>query len=245
MRSEETPRQSEADTRLQLEFNRWAEAGEGEKMEQHHLDITQKTIRLMQLCAEDRVLDLGCGSGWATRLLARSLADVQSANTAATGQVVGLDVSDEMIRLAQASSKNFKNVSYVCGSALGIPWQEDFFDKVLSVESFYYYPDQELALEEIRRVMAVKGRLFILINLYKDNAFSLQWVDKLKVPVHVRSSAEYSEMLKRHGFIDVEARQVPDDTPTPDDYKTKSFHSLADLRAFKRMGALLLMATKT
>ena len=37
---------------------------------------------------------------------------------------------------------------------------------------------------------------------------------------------------------------VPDDTPTPDDYKTKSFHSLDDLKAFKRAGALLLMATK-
>jgi hypothetical protein len=42
----------------------------------------------------------------------------------------------------------------------------------------------------------------------------------------------------------VEARRIPDDTPTPDDYKTKSFSSLEDLRAFKREGALLLMASK-
>src|SRR5580704_11693634 len=63
------------DERLQREFNRWAEAGEGEKMERHHLDITGKTIRLMDLRPGDRVLDLGCGSGWATRLLARLVAD--------------------------------------------------------------------------------------------------------------------------------------------------------------------------
>jgi hypothetical protein len=69
-------------------------------------------------------------------------------------------------------------------------------------------------------------------------------VDKLKVPVHVRSSAEYVELLKRHAFEKVEAQQIPDDTPTPDDYQTKSFNSLEDLRAFKRMGALLLMASK-
>ena len=37
---------------------------------------------------------------------------------------------------------------------------------------------------------------------------------------------------------------IPDDTPTPDDYKTKSFNSLEDLRAFKREGAFLLMASK-
>ena len=42
----------------------------------------------------------------------------------------------------------------------------------------------------------------------------------------------------------MEYLQIPDDTPTPDDYVTKSFHSLEDLKAFKRKGALLLMASK-
>jgi hypothetical protein len=92
--------------------------------------------------------------------------------------------------------------------------------------------------------MAPKGRLFILINLYKDNPYSLQWVDKLKVPVQVRSSAEYVDLLKKHAFENVEARQIPDDTPTPDGYVTQSFRSVDDLRAFKRIGALLLMASK-
>src|SRR5215469_6259746 len=47
------------DENLQQEFNRWAAAGEGPKMEQHHLDITEKTIRLMNLRPGERVLDLG------------------------------------------------------------------------------------------------------------------------------------------------------------------------------------------
>ena len=228
------------DENLQREFNRWADNGEAEKMEAHHLDITGKTIRLMNLRPGERVLDLGCGSGWATRLLARTVGE----GPEGFGQVVGVDVSDEMIRRARAASKDFDNVMYVCGSAQQIPWEENFFDKVLSVESFYYYADQERALAELFRVMAPQGRLFILINLYKDNAYSLQWVDKLKVPVHVRSAAEYVELLKRHAFENVEWRQIPDDTPTPDDYQTKSFHSLEDLKAFKRTGALLLMASK-
>src|ERR1700680_4148697 len=63
------------DEKLQNEFNRWAQAGEGEKMENHHLDITEKTLRLMDLRPGERVLDLGCGAGWATRLLARLVAD--------------------------------------------------------------------------------------------------------------------------------------------------------------------------
>jgi ubiquinone/menaquinone biosynthesis C-methylase UbiE len=228
------------DERLQTEFNRWADQGEGEKMESHHLDITEKTLRLMNLRPGERVLDLGCGSGWATRLLARIVGE----GPEGFGQVVGVDVSDEMIRHARAASRDFDNVMYVCGSAQQIPWEENFFDKVLSVESFYYYADQERALSELFRVMAPQGRLFILINLYKDNPYSLQWVDKLNVPVHVRSAAEYVELLKSHTFENVDWRQIPDDTPTPDDYQTKSFHSLDDLKAFRKTGALLLMASK-
>ena len=228
------------DEKLQEEFNRWAAAGEGAKMRNHHLDITEKTIRLMNLRPGERVLDLGCGSGWATRLLARLVGD----GPEGFGQVVGIDVSDEMVRLAREESKEFENTLYVWGSAQHIPWEENFFDKVLSVESFYYYPDQDRALMELFRVMAPRGRLFILINLYKDNQYSLQWVDKLKVPVHVRSAAEYVELLKKHAFENVEARRVPDETPVPDGYKTTSFKSLADLRAFQKEGALLLMASK-
>ena len=228
------------DEKLQLEFNRWAEAGEGEKMEQHHLDITLKTLRLMDLRSGQRVLDLGCGSGWATRLVARAVAE----DPIGEANVVGLDVSDEMIRLARETSREFSNIRFVVGSATQIPERDNFFDRVLSVESFYYYPDQGLALDEVFRVMAPGGRLFILINLYTDNEYSLQWVDKLKVPVHVRSAVGYVAMLQEHSFENAEFRQIPDDTPTPDDYKTKSFHSLDDLRAFKRTGALLLMASK-
>ena len=108
------------DQKLQHEFNRWAADGEGEKMERHHLDITEKTIRLMNLRPGERVLDLGCGSGWATRLLARLVGE----GPEGFGQVVGVDVSDEMVRQARAASKDFDNILYVWGSAQQIPWEK-------------------------------------------------------------------------------------------------------------------------
>src|SRR5260370_26516858 len=119
------------DEKLQHEFNRWAAAGEGPKMEKHHLDITAKTIRKMELRPGERVLDLGCGSGWATRLLARLVGEGPDG----FGQVVGIDVSDEMIREARAASKDFDNLLYVWGSAQQSPWVGNFLHKVLSVDS--------------------------------------------------------------------------------------------------------------
>ena len=225
---------------LRDEFNRWADAGRGEEMESHHRYITEQTIRHMDLRPGERVLDLGCGTGWASRILARLVGE----GPAGFGQVIGLDVSDEMVRRARAQSKDFENVMYVWAPAERIPWEENYFDKVLSVESFYYYPDQERALAELFRVMAPHARLFILINLYKDNHYSLRWVKELKVPVQARSEAEYVELLKAHAFEDVKALRIPDETPTPEVYSGKWFANVEELREFKRIGALLLMAKK-
>lgn len=232
-------RTATADERLRQEFNRWAEQGRGEEMERHHISITEQTLVLMGLKPGERVLDLGCGAGWATRLMARKVAGGER-----SGQVIGLDVSDEMVRRARVNSKDHDNVMFVVGSAQRIPWDENFFDKVLSVESFYYYADQERALAELFRVMAPLGELFILINLYRDNAYSLRWVDELKVPVQVRSEQEYVDLLKAHTFEDVRAVRIPDLTPTPEEYSGKWFKNADELREFKRIGALLLIARK-
>ena len=54
---------------LREEFNRWAEEGRGEGMEEDHLPITLPVLDLMQLSSEDNVLDVGCGAGWLDRIL--------------------------------------------------------------------------------------------------------------------------------------------------------------------------------
>ncbi|MGD0929703.1 MAG: methyltransferase domain-containing protein [Candidatus Korobacteraceae bacterium] len=230
---------SSVDEQMRREFNQWAEAGRGEEMEQHHISITQQTLALMGLMHGERVLDLGCGAGWATRLLAQLVAGGER-----PGQVVGLDVSDEMIRRARGASTQYDNILFVVGSAQQIPWEENFFDKVLSVESFYYYSDQDRALDELFRVLAPRGELFILINLYRDNPYSLRWIDELKVPVQVRSEREYVQLLREHGYEDVRSMLIPDLTPTPEEYSGKWFKNAEELRDFKRIGALLLIARK-
>jgi len=226
---------SEADQKLQQEFNQWAAAGRGDEMEDHHSDITDQTLALMDIQPEDRILDLGCGTGWASRRMAR---------VAVQGEVVGLDVADEMLRRAEEASSAFRNVRYVWGSAEKISEADNAFTKVLSVESFYYYADQGKALDELRRVMAPGAKLFILINLYKDNHYSLRWVKELKVPVQALSEAEYKALLQKHGFINVAARRIPDRSPTPETYSGKWFKNAEELRDFKRIGALLLIAEK-
>jgi ubiquinone/menaquinone biosynthesis C-methylase UbiE len=223
------------DKNLQQEFNQWAAAGRGDEMEDHHSDITEQTLVMMDLKATDRVLDLGCGTGWASRRMAKVVT---------SGEVVGLDVADEMLHRAKRASGEIRNVRYLWGSAESIPTADSYFTRVLSVESFYYYANQGKALDELRRVMAPGGKLFILINLYKDNHYSLRWISELKVPVQVRSEAEYVELLQQHGFNSVEAHRIPDRSPTPAVYSGKWFANAEELRDFKRIGALLVIGTK-
>jgi ubiquinone/menaquinone biosynthesis C-methylase UbiE len=223
------------DKSLQQEFNQWAAAGRGDEMEDHHSDITEQTLALMDLQPNDRVLDLGCGTGWAARRMAKVVT---------AGEVVGLDVADEMLQRAKRASAGVTNVRYFWGSAESIPVLDNHFSMVLSVESFYYYANQGKALDELHRVLAPGGKVFILINLYKDNPYSLRWVSELKVPVQALSEAEYIALLGQHGFNQVEARRIPDRSPTPHVYSGKWFKDAAELRDFKRIGALLLIGTK-
>src|ERR1700757_3935601 len=103
---------------LREEFNRWAEAGRGDGMEKDHLPITLPVLAKMNLGRAENVLDMGCGSGWLARRISQMVPD---------GRVVGMDVSDEMIRVARRNSLNHDNLLYVVGEAGEIPWEPNFF----------------------------------------------------------------------------------------------------------------------
>jgi SAM-dependent methyltransferase len=59
-------------------------AGKGESMERGHRPVGEQAIARMNVLRDARVLDIGCGSGWATRLLA---------DYASAGHVTGIDIS--------------------------------------------------------------------------------------------------------------------------------------------------------
>jgi ubiquinone/menaquinone biosynthesis C-methylase UbiE len=220
---------------LREEFNRWAEAGRGEEMEDHHLPITLPVLDRMHIRAEDNILDVGCGSGWLVRLLAERVPD---------GRVVGLDVSDEMIRRARQNLADVENVLFVVAGADEIPWDANFFTHAISVESAYYWADPSRGLSQIYRVLAEGGRASILINFYRDNPHCHQWSEHFVMPAHLHSAQEWSDLFRAAGFADVAHDLIPDPTPAPETYSGRWFRDAAQLRAFREIGALLVRGTK-
>lgn len=220
---------------LRREFNRWAEAGKGEAMEQDHWPITQPALARMGIEADDNILDLGCGAGWLSRVLAKS---------APQGRVVGMDISDEMVRRARQKSVDFENLVFIVGAAEETPWESNFFSKMISVESSYYWPDPAKALHEVFRVAREGGSAWILINYYRDNPHCHQWSQILEIPAKLLSAAEWSALFLEAGFRNVSHQMIPDPTPNPESYTGRWFRDAKQLAEFRAIGALLVHGEK-
>ena len=63
--------------RVREEFDDWADRGRDAGMEDAHGDVAKQVIDAMDVAPGEKILDLGCGNGWATRLLAQKNAGTQ------------------------------------------------------------------------------------------------------------------------------------------------------------------------
>jgi SAM-dependent methyltransferase len=216
---------------LRTEFNEWARAGKGESMERGHRPVGEQAIARMGVESDSRVLDVGCGSGWATRLLA---------DYAFNGRVTGIDISDEMVRVARESSQSWKNLDFQVASAEQLPFNDQEFTRAFSMESLYYYRNIPRALSEIYRVMKNGGLFCAVVDLYWENEATHQWIDTLKVPVELLSVDDYRSLFLDAGFANIRDERIIDPTPVPEDYAGGSFKSRADFVAYREAGSLMI-----
>ena len=222
--------------RIRREFNRWAELGQGRGLERRNWEITRQLIELMEIGEHDNVMDMGCGVGWATRVLAQK---------ASRGLVLGIDLSDRMIEQARTGYRNPHNALFAVADASGIPCTESFFNALLSVESIYYYPGLDLAFHEVHRVLKPRAKAFFLISYYKENVYGHEWAKYIDIPVHLLGAGDYIAVLKNMGFTTATHRRIVDSTPLPEDWTpTRWFPTRQDHMNFRGEGALLVIAEK-
>ncbi len=222
---------TESNEQLRTEFNDWARAGKGESMERGHRPVGEQAIARMHITPKARVLDIGCGSGWATRLMA---------DYAFEGRVTGIDISDEMVQLARESSKDQSNVDYEVASAEQLSFADNEFSHAFSMESLYYYRNIPQALSEIHRVLKPGGLFVAVVDLYWENEATHQWIDTLNVPVELLSTDDYRSLFIDAGFENIRDERILDPRPVPDDYTSGSFQSREAYVKYRAEGSLMI-----
>ncbi len=103
----------------------------------------------------DRVLDVGCGTGQATRDVAR---------VAINGSALGVDLSSQMIALARetAAAEGLDNIEFRHADAQIHPFESAEFDVVISRMGSMFFGDPLAAFANLHRALRPEGRLTLL-----------------------------------------------------------------------------------
>jgi SAM-dependent methyltransferase len=101
-----------------------------------------------------RVLDVACGTGAVTRLLAERVGQI--------GRVVGLDFNAGMLAAARVAVPN-ATIEWLEGNAMSMALPDAAFDAVVCQQGLQFFPDKAAALHEMRRVLTPGGTLALAV----------------------------------------------------------------------------------
>lgn len=150
--------------------------------------ISYEHLHRYALCREHvggrRVLDMGCGTGYGTAILARAAANV-----------VGIDLGDDAIAEARRRYGSAANLEYLQGDCYALPFDDGEFDVVVANEIIEHVTDHDAFVSEARRVLKADGLFLVstpnkpVYNRYKPpNVFH---VSEMDIP-------EFRELLHRY-----------------------------------------------
>jgi SAM-dependent methyltransferase len=101
-----------------------------------------------------RILDIACGTGIVTHQFAERISN--------QGQIVGYDISPEMLAVAQAKQSD-TIIDWRLGDASHLPFEDQAFDIVTCQFGFMFFENRVANLQEMYRVLAPRGQLMILV----------------------------------------------------------------------------------
>lgn len=154
-----------------------------------HHTIGDRTAALATSTAArpQRVLDVGCGTGYLLRTLAGHYPGAQ--------ELGGIDAAPNMIETARRLTED-KRLTFAIGVAEHLPYPDASFDLVVSSTSFDHWSDQHAGLSECARVLRAGGHLVLV------DQFSRFLIPTLAVSRRgkARTRARADVLLLRAGF---------------------------------------------
>ena len=138
------------------------------RMNHSHYEVTGWALAHWKIKGDDQILDIGCGGGMTLHRMTEQLT---------TGHATGVDYSgvsvEETGKLNEAFVKEGK-LTVLEASVEKLPFKDDTFDKIITVESFYFWPDPQANLKEVHRVLKKGGTFLLVADVYQNGHLTEQ-----------------------------------------------------------------------
>ena len=160
-----------------------------------HRDFYSNTARVLDLRRDDRLLEIGFGSGYFIKDYASHVA-----------RIAGVDISEDMVSLAGGVNKELVQsgrAEFRLGDVSSLPYGDCEFSVVVGIETFFFWREPAESLREIHRVLEPGGRLVLEMAYNKEDGLD-HAEDIRKMSLALYSADEMTDMLRESGFSDVE-----------------------------------------
>jgi ubiquinone/menaquinone biosynthesis C-methylase UbiE len=163
-------------------------------MARGHKEFYKNAARVISPTNDDIYLEIGFGSGI---FIKKYMSHVS--------KIAGIDYSEDMVKLASDINRRLVEsgkVEFKQGYASSLPWADNEFTVVATIETFFFLTEIEKSLKEIFRVLKPGGRLIIEMAFNKDDGAEHERHIK-KMNLKLYSGEEMKKLLKNAGFNDI------------------------------------------
>ncbi len=162
------------------------------RMEQNNGGMISETIKALALQPKDTILELGFGNG----------AHVKQIMTVDEVQYTGADISPTMVTLASDINKAYIDagaVSFTITDGLSLPYTDNSFLKIFTVNTLYFWEQPLAYAKEIYRVLQPGGKFCLS---FADAAF-MEKLPFVQYGFTLYTLQKATGLLTEAGFVDI------------------------------------------